>query len=145
MPYVQRDKQGNVVGIYMVPQPFDTQYEEDEVSLYVDPLIALSAHRFAVENGGVVYGDKLIQTDRETRANWLGILLQAQQNPAYTVEWKTSDGSFVKYDAAGAIGAALAVSNFVQKCFVVENLVKDLIADGLSGEEIVNQFNQLME
>lgn len=77
-------------------------------------------YRYQREVGGVSYLGKTIQTDRESRANWIGILINAQANPNYTVAWKTSDGSFAEYDANEAIGAALAVSAHVQKCFDAE-------------------------
>lgn len=77
-------------------------------------------YRYQREVGGVSYLGKTIQTDRESRANWIGILINAQANAAYTVAWKTSDGSFSKYDANEAIGAALAVSDHVKKCFDAE-------------------------
>jgi hypothetical protein len=80
----------------------------------------LPQYRFKREVGGVLYLGKTIQTDRETRANWIGILINAQANANYTVAWKTSDGSFAEYDASEAIGAALAVSDHVQKCFDAE-------------------------
>ena len=77
-------------------------------------------YRYQREVGGVSYLGKTIQTDRESRANWIGMLINAQSNANYTVAWKTSDGSFAEYDASEAIGAALAVSAHVQKCFDAE-------------------------
>lgn len=81
-------------------------------------------YRYKREVGGVEYLGKMIQTDRETRANWIGILINAQSNPAYTVRWKTIDGSFVEYDSIQAQSAALAVSSHVQKCFDAEDAIK---------------------
>lgn len=80
----------------------------------------ITDYRYQREVAGVSYLGKTIQTDRESRANWIGVLINAQANPAYTVAWKTSDGSFAHYDANEAIGAALAVSDHVKKCFDAE-------------------------
>lgn len=80
----------------------------------------ITDYRYQREVAGVSYLGKTIQTDRESRANWIGILINSQANPAYTVAWKTSDGSFAHYDANEAIGAALAVSDHVKKCFDAE-------------------------
>lgn len=97
----------------------------------------VTAYRYEREVGGVPYLGKTIQTDRETRANWIGILINAQSNPAYTVTWKTIDG-FVTYNAQEAIGAALAVSNHVQKCFDAESAV--LAFNPGTEAEIIQKF-----
>lgn len=89
-------------------------YQADKVAKHIID------YRYKREVGGVYYLGKTIQTDRESRANWIGVLINAQANPNYTVAWKTSDGSFAEYDANEAIGAALAVSAHVQKCFDAE-------------------------
>lgn len=90
----------------------------------------LAAHRFSREVAGVPYRGKTIQTDRETRANWIGILISAQSTPSYSVVWKTMDGSFDTYSAAQAVGAALTVSAYVQKCFAVEAVLTASIDNG---------------
>lgn len=100
-------------------QAEETQAQENTLNGY------LPQYRFKREVGGVSYLGKTIQTDRETRANWIGILINAQSNPAYTVTWKTSDGSFAHYSANEAIGAALKVSDHVQKCFDAESQLEN--------------------
>ena len=95
-------------------QADDSLYQEAKVAKHI------TDYRYQREVAGVSYLGKTIQTDRESRANWIGILINAQANPAYTVAWKTSDGSFAHYDANEAIGAALAVSDHVKKCFDAE-------------------------
>jgi len=101
----------------------------------------LPAYRYEREVGGVTYLGKTIQTDRETRANWIGILINAQSNPSYTTPWKTLDGSFVAYDANQAIGAALAVSGHVQKCFLAEEIVSQNIGNYTTAEQIKAAFD----
>jgi len=100
------------------------QKQVDEAASIEQKLSAvLPDYRYQRENGGVIYMGKHIQTDRETRANWIGILINAQANPNYQVLWKTMDNSFVTYTAQQAIGAALTASAHVQKCFMAEAAV----------------------
>lgn len=101
----------------------------------------LAAYRFEKEVGGVSYLGKTIQTDRETRANWIGILINAQGNPSYTTPWKTADGSFVTYDATQSIGAALAVSGHVQNCFLAEEAVTQDLENYTTAEQIKTAFD----
>jgi hypothetical protein len=102
----------------------------------------LPAYRYKREVGGVSYLGKTIQTDRETRANWIGILINAQSDPAYTTPWKTADGSFVTYNAAEAIGAALAVSGHVQKCFLAEETVAESLSSYTTEAQIEEAFEE---
>jgi len=102
----------------------------------------LTAYRYEKEVSGVSYLGKTIQTDRETRANWIGILINAQANPSYTTPWKTSDGSFVTYDSTQAIGAALAASEHVQKCFAAEQIVSENLGNYTTAEQIKTAFNK---
>lgn len=107
----------------------------------IDKDKTLSDYRYLIEVGGVQYLGKIIQTDRETRANWIGILIQAQSNPDYTVDWKTSDGSFVTYSANQSIQAALTVSAHVQKSFDAEKSVALVLDQYDSTAQIKSAFD----
>lgn len=102
----------------------------------------LAAYRYEKEVGGVSYLGKTIQTDRETRANWIGILINAQGNASYTTPWKTADGSFVTYNAEQAIGAALTVSVHVQNCFLAEEAVTQDLENYTTAEQIKTAFDE---
>ncbi len=116
----------NVSGLRYLLTQEEIEAREQEVSANQAATVAahLPQYRFKREVGGVEYLGKTIQTDRETRANWIGILINAQSNPSYTVTWKTSDNSFAVYNAQEAIGAGLTVSGHVQKCFDAEAAIE---------------------
>lgn len=118
-----------------------TMTSEEVAALYpIDKIAELSSQRYAVEVGGVNYLGKKIQTDRQTRANWIAILIEAQSNPAYAVTWKTMDDSFAEYNAQQCIEAALTVSAHVQKCFVAEAQVSETINNYNTGDAIKTAF-----
>lgn len=146
-PSVERDEIAELQGAKKVGDDYQfnwvvrsrTQAEIDELN---DLLISqLAGIRYDKEVGGVDYLGKAIQTDRETRANWIGILISAQGDANYTVKWKTIDNSFVEYDANQAIGAALTVSGHVQKCFAAEEYVKNNIASYDDYDAVAAAFN----
>lgn len=148
--WVAYDEHGRVIESHPSEQPsspYLVEVPEDRVPLWVDPRGLLAEHRYEVECGGTEFLTKRIQTDRESRSNWLGILMQAQMDPNYTVEWKAADGSFVLYNAQQAMGAAFAVSNHVKKCFKAENeaLMAYQMDNSLTLSNLIGIFNTYME
>ena len=109
----------NGVLVPLTPQDIAARQVEEQQFHRTSIKKALDQYRWEKEVGGIEYLGKRIQTDRETRANWIGVLINAQNDPNYTVTWKTMDG-FTTYNAQEAIGAALTASAHVQKCFKAE-------------------------
>jgi hypothetical protein len=85
--------------------------------------------RWETENGGIDFTPRggpsqgvvlRINTVRESQTAINGAVAAAQQNPAYTTQWKTVDGTFHPLDAATVILIGGSVAYHVQRCFVAE-------------------------
>lgn len=80
-------------------------------------LAELANQRWQAEKAGIVVAGVLIMTDRESQALITGAALQAILDAAYSVSWKTADGSFRLLSAAQLLTIARAVRAHVQACF----------------------------
>lgn len=81
---------------------------------------AIAAERFTRETTGTTVGGIAVFTDRTTQMKLTGAAMRAQRDPAYTVDWKQSDGSFVTLNATQLIAIADAVGDYVQACYTRE-------------------------
>lgn len=78
---------------------------------------AIAARRWQAEVGGLTIAGMHVHTDERTRTNILGAYQEAVEDPAYTVQWKGSDGAFVTLNASTIIAVAKAIRAHVQACF----------------------------
>ena len=102
----------------------------------------LADYRYEKEEGGYIHSDgKTYQTHRESRADWLGALIQAQSNPAFTVEWKTADGSFKTLNALDVITIATAGFAHIGKCFETEEAIRSGIDTYTTEQQIKDAFD----
>jgi hypothetical protein len=75
-----------------------------------------SERRYAEENATVSFQGAFISTDRLSRASLTGAAMCAVQNPAYTVQWKTSAG-FITLESDAILDLLDTVQAHVQACF----------------------------
>lgn len=115
------------------------------IEAYAEPIpdaAALRAYsataRWRKENGGMTIGGLTVATDDRSKALIQGAYLQAQRDPAFTAQWKTSSGSFVTISAAEIEAVALAVAAHIQACFAKEAEVVQAIDD-----DIIDSFAQI--
>lgn len=102
----------------------------------------LAEYRYEQESGGYTYTDgNRYQTHRESRADWLGVLIQAQANPLFTVKWKHMGDDLITLDAVTAIDIATKIGEHVGKCFAAEGVVKANINSYQTQEEVRNAFD----
>lgn len=107
-------------------------------------LSALSAHRYAVENGGTIISGNAYKTDPESRLALTAIFVIAATNNAFTSNWKMADGTFVTLSSAQIIEAAQGVLAFVQKCFDTEKTLAANVANYPTSAAIVAAFDTAM-
>lgn len=74
-------------------------------------------------------------TDRDTQNKLTAAALRATRNPDYSVDWKTSDGSFVNLTAAQIIAIADGVGDYVQACYTREAILLAMLDDGQFTQE----------
>lgn len=114
---------------------------DDEISIENEnkkKLKELEKIRYEKEVGGIEIGNTSIQTDRESRANIMGALILAKDDPQYSVVWKSKNG-FVHLSSENIIAIANAVADHVKKCFLAESLVSENISNV---EDLNYSFNQ---
>lgn len=84
----------------------------------VSQLLAYAANkRWRAESGGITLNGAQIRTDETSQTKILGARVAAKEDAAYTLNWKTANGSFVTLDATTIIAIADAVRAHVQACF----------------------------
>lgn len=99
-------------------------------------LSTLADIRWQHEVGGTMLGDWPIQTDRETRANYLAGVLTGQTDPTFEAQWKLMDGNFVTFSAETFQQAMGAVLTHVADCFAVEEVKAGQIKAATTVDEL---------
>lgn len=101
----------------------------------------LTNYRYQLETGGVIYNNLTYHTDRESRATWLGLFLQASNDPAFVLPvYKAMDGTARGLTATDIQAIYQAGTQHINKCFVAEDQVAQNIANYTTREEIEQAF-----
>lgn len=78
----------------------------------------LDRKRRVVEEGGILFGNVPLKTDRQTAAIITAAYVKAKESPAFAIpNWKFADGLFAPLDAATIIAAGDAITAHVQSAF----------------------------
>jgi hypothetical protein len=91
--------------------------------------------RWRTETSGITVAGVEIATDRESQALLMGVVLAAQNDPEYIINWKAKNGWAV-LDAATILAVADAVRTHVQACFDREKKLQDQIESATTVEEL---------
>ncbi len=84
--------------------------------------------RYECEIGGTEFDNGWIDTDRDTQNRINQAVTLTQINPDMTeVNWKQSDGTWVKLPAVVIVAMGKAIGQHVQWCFTRENELHDFI------------------
>lgn len=94
-------------------------------------LIAYAAQkRWEVETGGIILNGLEVHTDDRSKTLIAGARMGADNNPGFTAQFKSADGTFVMVDAPTVIAISDAVLTHVQNCFAIEDQVLSDIEHG---------------
>ncbi|WP_296076625.1 DUF4376 domain-containing protein [uncultured Agrobacterium sp.] len=96
-----------------------------------DELIDYSSNkRWEKENGGFEVGNMHIATDDRSKTMITGARVKADNDPSFTIPWKTPDGTFTRINATQIIAISNAMLDHVAACFDTEELVASQIMSG---------------
>lgn len=98
----------------------------------------IAARRYQAEVAGITIGGMRIETDDRSKLLINGAAVEAMIDPAYTMQWKTSEG-FVELTGAQVIGIARAVRAHVQACFDREAELLAALGGGTLTDEMLEQ------
>lgn len=116
-----------------------------EASILTDSIkVALAAHRYDIQTGGVVIDGHPFRTDIDSQFALTGAFMAAQANPAISINWKMADGTFATLNAAAITSAWSQGMGFVQKCFDSEKTVIAAVATYATAELAIAAFDALM-
>lgn len=87
----------------------------DEMKAFKKALMADA--RYQEEISGLDFHGNNILTDHQSQLKITGAALQATNDPSYTCNWKTADGTFVVLNAQTILAIATAVRQHVQASF----------------------------
>lgn len=96
----------------------------------------VSDRKWVEEGSGFTYLGLPFASDDRAQLKYMGIVMAAQMNPSYSVNFKAADGNFIDLSAAQAVGLAMAARAHVQHCFDNESRIKDLIDAATTFEEL---------
>jgi len=105
-----------------------------EIKMHLIDTVA--SRRRAAEGAGVMIGARLFLTDAITQGKLTGAVVAAILDPAYSVNWKLNDGSFVTFQAGDLIAAGQAVRAHIQGCFDREKFLIEAIAAAGTMEQL---------
>lgn len=91
---------------------------------------AFKARRDVAIASGTSLSGMALPTDDATQSRITGAAIAAILDPAYTVQWKLPDGTFVLLTANQVLQAAQAVRAHVQACFDREAALLEALAAG---------------
>jgi hypothetical protein len=98
----------------------------------------IAARRYIAETSGTVIAGMPIDTDDRSKTLINGAALRAYRSTDYVLRWKTSDG-FVDLPAAQVLAIADAVSEHVQLCFDLEDVLLGAVADSSITAEMLEE------
>ena len=102
----------------------------------------LASIRWSYESLGIIYNGHVYETDERSRVNYLGALIQAQVNPAYTVVWKTKTednvSAFVQLNATDIVNITQFGTDYISNCFTNESMKLSEIDACLNLEELLS-------
>lgn len=116
---------GNIVSIdngFFVGPPPEPEPDPEPVYTYAEAITLkfaeLDRKRRLVEEGGILFGNVPLKTDRQTAAIITAAYVKAKEDPAFVIpNWKFADGVFALLDAATIIAAGDAITSHVQSAF----------------------------
>jgi Domain of unknown function (DUF4376) len=76
--------------------------------------------RWKKETGGIVFRTNPYDSNREAQTQIASAAAAARINPAFTANWKLSNGTFLVLNATAMNDLYNALQTFVQKCFTTE-------------------------
>lgn len=79
-----------------------------------------AAKRWEKEVGGIEINGLTVSTDDRSKTMISGARVAAQNDPDFTTQWKSSNGSFVTINAAAVIAISDAMLRHVSDCFAIE-------------------------
>lgn len=89
-----------------------------------------AAKRWEKEVGGIDINGLTVATDDRSKTMISGARVAAQNDPEFSTQWKSADGTFVTIDAAAVIAISDAMLAHVSSCFAIEAQVLVEIAGG---------------
>lgn len=140
-PYYDDDTYGWVLGKYsntthQVVDGAVVERVKTLAALKVEKLQELASCRFFVETGGIMIGDVLVRTDRESQAQLSSAVTSLREGYVQTVPWKGGNGVWVQVGLEEITPVAQAVSVHVQNCFSREKELADLVELAASAEDV---------
>lgn len=85
---------------------------------------------------GVNVNGNIFSTDVASQVKYVGILVYASMDRAYSGTWKTQNNGFVTLDAAGVVVMCMYVMAYIQVCFAWEQYVLAQIAAATTVEQL---------
>lgn len=92
--------------------------------------------RYLEEISGIEFNGYLIKTDRVTQSILGNAKQAADEDPAFTIDWKVDDGVFLTLDSNDILALADLMLVHVQNLFSKEKTLNDLIAAASTYEDI---------
>lgn len=98
-----------------------------------------AAKRWEKEVGGIEVNGLSVATDDRSKMMISGARVAAQNDEAFSTQWKTVDGSFVTIDAPSVMAISNAMLAHVSNCFAIEARVLEAIeADTITNTDEID-------
>lgn len=133
MPFVNRNTNGSIVGVFANLQPGYAEEWVEENGIPMEPVndaAEIAKERYTHEIAGVVIIGVSVLTDRDTQSKLTAAAVRAQRDSSYSVDWKDAGGKFVNLSAKEIIVLADGVNDYVQACYSREAALLSKLADG---------------
>ena len=81
----------------------------------------ITESRYECEVGGVLLGDTMLDTDRETQTRIAQAKVLVDNDPSLVIKWKKANGDWVELNHETITAMSLAIGKHVQQCFSKES------------------------
>lgn len=150
MPFVERDLENKIKGVYPNLQPgYAEEYLADDhpdIIAYNNPPVNLIKYlanaRYNKEVGGTLWNGYPVATDRESQSKIIGVIVSInaglRTDPSI---WKFKDGVFRSVTNAEFLTLAGTVAAFIQECFNLESSTLEKIEnDNITTTEEIDEI-----
>jgi hypothetical protein len=98
-----------------------TIVEKPLESVKVEQKQRITESRYECEVGGVLLGDTMLDTDRETQTRIAQAKVLVDNDPSLVIKWKKANGEWVELNHETITAMSLAIGKHVQQCFSKES------------------------
>jgi hypothetical protein len=104
-----------------------------------ETIATIASKRWLAETAGISVNGLSVYTDRTTQMKLTAATLRATRDPDYTVDWKTTSGTFINMTADQIITIGDVIGDYVQACYTREGEIMSALNDNMFTDNMLDE------